>query len=120
MKFFDMKVRAQAEGGETILGTEDLGTHACYFMLGFFLPGRAPRRLNPGDGHEEIFCIMAGRGILLGPEGRFEVTSGQAFHLKGNVLYHLENPGQEPLVYVAAGGHTPGEGHHHEGHHHHE
>jgi len=113
MKTYDLKVRAQAEGGETVLGTRDLETHACYLIYGFLAPGQKGRVLNPGPGHEEIICLVTGGAVLVGPEGRFELTPGQAFHLAGDVTYPLENPGNEVAVYLAAGGHSEGHAHHH-------
>lgn len=113
MKVYDLKVRAAAAGGETVLGTADLETHACYLIYGHLAPGQKGRILKPGPGHEEIICLASGRAVLEGPEGRFELTPGQAFYLVGDVTYSLENPGTETAVYLAAGGHSAGHEHHH-------
>ncbi|MFP3867786.1 MAG: cupin domain-containing protein [Desulfobacteraceae bacterium] len=113
LKIYDLLNRARAEGGETVLGRDDLETHACYLVFGCLEPGQHGRVLKPGHGHEEIICLAAGQAVLVGPDGRWELKPGQAFHLVGDVTYTLENPGPEPALYLAAGGHS---GHHH--HHH--
>jgi len=110
---YDLATRAAAEGGETVLGAADLETHACYLMYGVVEVGAAPRLLNPGNGHEEIICVVAGNAALKGPGGVQEMAPGQAFHLVGEAAHHLENRGSVPVVYVVAGGHSAGHGHHH-------
>lgn len=117
VKLYDLVPRATAEGGETVLGADDLETHACYLMYGVVEAGGNQRLLNPGPGHEEIFVLVSGQAILEGPQGSQELRAGQAFHLVGEVHYHLTNPGPGAAVYVAAGGHGTGHDHHH--HHHH-
>jgi hypothetical protein len=112
VKTFDCLVRAKAEGGETILGTEELETQACYLIYGILEPGQKGRAINPGTGHEEIFCLVAGMATLVGPDGPQNLKIGEAFHLKGDVSYTLENHQKMPAVYIAAGGHS-GEGHQH-------
>lgn len=112
LKIFDCLMRAKAEGGETVLGSQELETQACYLIYGILEPGQKGRVLNPGPGHEEIFCLVAGMATLVGPEGPQNLTIGQAFHLKGDVSYTLENHQKMPAVYVAAGGHSEG-GHQH-------
>ncbi len=110
---YDLATRAAAEGGETVLGADDLETHACYLIYGVVERGAAPRLINPGGGHEEIVCLVAGQATLRGPEGVQEMIPGKAFHLSGETAYYLENTGSAPAIYVAAGGHTPGHAHHH-------
>lgn len=112
VKIFDLWQRAHDEGGETVLGSADLHTHACYLIFGYLNPGQTGRLLNPGPGHEEIICLVSGRAVVSGPDGVQELQPGHAFYLKGDVTYTLSNPGSEPALYVAAGGHTPGAGHH--------
>jgi len=111
LKTFDCLMRAKAEGGETVLGTEELETHACYLIYGIVEPGQK-RTINPGAGHEEIFCLVAGVATLVGPEGPQNLKIGEAFYLNGDVTYTLENNQKMPVVYLAAGGHSEG-GHHH-------
>ncbi|AEB10483.1 hypothetical protein [Desulfobacca acetoxidans] len=113
VKVYDLLTRAKAEAGETVLGTTDLETEACYLLYGILDPGAKGRVLNPGPGHEEIICIVAGLATLIGPDGPQDLRIGEAFYLKGDVVYTLENHQKAPVVYIAAGGHTPGEHHHH-------
>jgi uncharacterized cupin superfamily protein len=112
LKTYDCLMRAKAEGGETVLGSQELGTQACYLVYGIVEPGQKGRVLNPGPGHEEIICLVAGVATLVGPEGPQDLKLGEAFYLKGEVTYTLENHQKMPAVYVAAGGHSA-EGHQH-------
>ena len=111
MKLFDLAARARGSGeGEYVLGAADLHTHACYLIYGLVEPGASPRRLRPGPGHEEIFCVVSGALRLEGRTG--VVAAGQAFHLQGEEELLATAEGSEPAVYVAAGGHSPGAQHH--------
>jgi len=112
LKTYDCLMRAKAGGGETVLGSQELGTQACYLVYGIVEPGQKGRVLNPGPGHEEIICLVAGVATLVGPEGPQDLKLGEAFYLKGEVTYTLENHQKMPAVYVAAGGHSA-EGHQH-------
>jgi len=109
---YDCLMRAKAEGGETVLGSQELETEACYLIYGILEPGQKGRVLNPGPGHEEILCLVAGVATLVGPDGQQDMKLGEAVYLKGDVTYTLENHQKMPAVYVAAGGHSAG-GHHH-------
>lgn len=111
-KTYDCLMRAKAEGGETVLGTEELSTQGCYLIYGILEAEQKGRVLNPGAGHEEIFCVVAGVATLVTPEGPLNIKVGEAFCLKGDVSYTLENHQKMPVVYVAAGGHS-GQGHQH-------
>jgi uncharacterized cupin superfamily protein len=111
LKTYDCLMRAKAEGGETVLGTKELETQ-CYLIYGIVEPGQKGRVLNPGPGHEEIFCLVAGMATLVGPEGSQNLKVGESFCLKGDINYTLENNQKAPVVYIAAGGHS-GEGHQH-------
>jgi hypothetical protein len=112
LKTYDCLMRAKAEGGETVLGAEELATNACYLIYGVLEPGQKGRVLNPGPGHEEIVCLVAGMAVLVGPEGPQNLKLGEAFYLKGDVAYTLENHQKMPAVYIAAGGHSDA-GHEH-------
>lgn len=113
MNLFELKTRAAAENGETVLGAKDLGTHACYLIYGVIKKGDPPRRLRPGAGHEEIICIVQGRVVVDGEEGEsFEVLAGEAFYLKGEQTCFATALSDE-VIYAAAGGHSEGAGHHH-------
>lgn len=112
MKKYQLNLRAEVEGGETVLGAKDLGTHGCYLIYGTLRGGEKPRRFRAGKGHEEILCVVSG-ALLLTKEGvTLEVTSGEAVHLRGEDTYQGEAVG-EICVYVAAGGHMEGADHHH-------
>jgi hypothetical protein len=111
LKTYDCLMRAKAEGGETVLGSAELETQACYLIYGIVESGQK-RALNPGLGHEEILCLVAGVATLVGPEGSQNLKVGEAVYLKGDVAYTLENNQKMPVVYVAAGGHSEA-GHHH-------
>ena len=50
LKTYDCLIRAKAEGGETVLGSEELATQACYLIYGILEPGQKGRALNPGAG----------------------------------------------------------------------
>jgi uncharacterized cupin superfamily protein len=112
IKTYDCLMRAKAEGGETVLGTEELGTDSIYLIYGILEPGQKGRVLNPGPGHEEIICLVAGMAILIGPDGPQNLKLGEAVFLQGDVSFTLENPQKMPAVYIVAGGHS------HEGHSH--
>jgi hypothetical protein len=113
LKIYDCLMRAKAESGETVLGAEELNTQACYLIYGLLEPEQKGRVLNPGPGHEEIICLVAGMATLTGPEGSQNLKVGEAVYLKGDVTYTLENHQKVPVVYIAAGGHSEGEHHHH-------
>lgn len=112
VKIYDLLNRAKAEAGETVLGRDELGTNNTYLIYGILEPGQKGRIINPGEGHEEIVCLVAGVATLHTPEGPQVLKLGEAFYLKGDVTYTLENQQRMPAVYVIAGGHTA-EGHAH-------
>lgn len=115
-KVYDLAGRAPREGGETVLGLKDLGTHACYMIYGLMSPGEAPRVLRAGPGHEEIILCLSGGLRLSGAEGELTLQPGQAIHLVGEQTWEATCLGPLEARYAAAGGHTPGDDHHH--HHH--
>ncbi len=113
IELYDLPARAASQGGETVLGLKDLGTHACYLIYGRIEPGGEPRPLKPGQEHEEIFLVISGTMSLQGPDGVQTVCAGQAFYLAGVQPWQAAAAGPEPVVYVAGGGHSPDSGHHH-------
>jgi uncharacterized cupin superfamily protein len=113
LKVFDLAGRAPREGGETVLGLKDLGTHACYMLYGIISPGEEPRTLKPGEGHEEIVLVIAGQMRVQGQEVDLVLQPGQAIYLKGEQTLAATAAGPLEVRYVAAGGHTPGAEHHH-------
>lgn len=114
---YDLAGRVLREGGETVLGLKDLGTHACYLLYGVLSPGEEPRLLRPGPGHEEIVLVISGQVRLTGPEGSMTLQPGQAIYLKGEESLQAVTTGPGEARYVAAGGHSAEHDHHH--HHHH-
>lgn len=112
-KVYDLAGRAPREGGETVLGLKDLGTHACYMLYGLLSPGDPPRALRPGPGHEEIILCLSGVMRLNGEGGELTLQAGQAVYLKGEETYEASCAGPLEARYAAAGGHTPGDDHHH-------
>jgi len=116
LKVYDVAGRAPREGGETVLGLKDLGTHACYLLYGVLNPGEEPRILKPGDGHEEIILAISGAIKISGPQGELILQPGQAIYLIGAESHEATAAGPGEARYVAAGGHSAGHEHHH--HHH--
>jgi len=113
IKLYDLVALAASQGGETVLGLRDLGTHACYLIYGRIEPGEEPRLLKPGEGHEEIFLVISGIMSLKGPGVEQIVSAGHAFHLQGAETWQAAAMGPKPVLYVAGGGHNPGQEHQH-------
>lgn len=113
LKVFDLAGRAPREGGETVLGLEDLGTHACYLLYGVLGPGDPARILRPGPGHEEIILVVAGSLRLEGMGQSLTLQAGQAVHLKGEDTFEATCAGPLEARYAAAGGHSEEGAHHH-------
>ncbi len=113
MRVYNLADRALREGGETVLGLKDLGTHACYMVYGVVGPGEPARALRPGPGHEEIIMVLSGVLELEGHGHSLTLQAGQAIYLQGEQSYSAVCPGPLEARYVAAGGHTPGGDHHH-------
>ena len=111
MKIFDILSLASANKGEYVLGLEDLNTHACYLIYGIIKPGEKGRVIKPGSGHEEIVCLVQGKVQLSNSSGRYVLDQGQAFHLKGDETYMMDNEAGTDAVYVISGGHSVGHGH---------
>lgn len=111
MKIFDISSLASANKGEYVLGLEDLNTHACYLIYGIIKPGEKGRVIKPGSGHEEIVCLVQGKVQLSNSSGRYVLEHGQAFHLKGDETYMMDNEAGTDAVYVISGGHSAGHGH---------
>ena len=113
MTVHDVREGCLKEGGEFILGSRQLETHACYLGYGRLSEGEKGRLIRPGEGHEEIVCVVKGTGLLVGEEGQRRIAEGQAFHIKGENSLRLDNLGSDELVYIIAGGHSGLD--HHEG-----
>ena len=109
MKIYDVISRA-GESGETILGVEDTGSHACYLIYGRLKGREKDRRLKPGKGHEEIILAVKGDFRLSGAADG-TLNQGQAVHLSGEETLFLENLTDQPAVYLLAGGHSDSDHH---------
>jgi hypothetical protein len=97
--------------GEYLVGAEQTHSHACYLIYGVLKPGKV-RELSPGEGHEEIFCLIAG-SIVADTEGEiYPLQKGHCFHLAGKDTIIIKNEGEKPAIYVIAGGHSA-QSHHH-------
>ncbi len=111
MKVFDMKNKAgNSGGGESIVGFQHTGSHACYMIYGVLGPREKGRRITPGAGHEEIVLALSGALSVTGThEGTLQ--EGSVFHISGAQECYLENTGPHEAVYIIAGGHSA-DGHH--------
>lgn len=109
MKLFDVQTKT-TNSGEYILGAEQTGSHAVYVIYGRMEPREKSRELRAGNGHEELFVAIKGDFMVTGHESG-HIKEGQAFHLKGEETFSLENTTDAPAVYVIAGGHSEA-GHH--------
>ena len=113
LKTYDLASRALREDGETVLGLQDLGTHACYLIYGVLGPGDPPRTLKPGVGHEEIIMVVSG-AMRVESDGQSQtLQAGQAIYLRGEETWLASAPGPLEARYVAAGGHSQDEHQHH-------
>lgn len=106
MDVYDVADLAVRAGGEYVLGSRELRTHACYLVYGILRPGEKCRKLLPGKGHEEIVCIVRGNVLMRGTDGAFSMGPGQVFHLRGEETFTADNEGKEDAVYVISGGHS--------------
>jgi len=111
MNIYNVLDLALKNAGEYVIGSSELHTHACYFIYGILRPEEKGRLIKPGEGHEEIVCIMQGEVLLRGDKDSVSLKQGQAFHLKGEASYVMDNNGQQEAVYVIAGGHSEGHSH---------
>ena len=108
MKIFEVHKKLDGPG-EYILGSKELGSHACYLIHGALGPGEQGRVFRPGAGHEEIVLALSGDLTLA---GAFDgvLRQGQALHLVGEETCTAGNPSGREARYVIAGGHS-GQGH---------
>lgn len=108
MKVYDVsKMASMEKTREYVLGSKALDTHACYLIYGTMQPGEKDRLVRPGSGHEEIICVVSGDALLRGEGESLRLGVGHAIHLRGEQTMHMDNvSGSDPLVYIAAGGHS--------------
>lgn len=111
MNIYDISYLASVHDGEYVLGAEDLHTHACYLIYGFLKPGESGRIIKPGEGHEEIVCLVRGEVFLSKGSENIILRQGHAFHLKDDETYLMDNNGKADAVYIIAGGHGVGHTH---------
>lgn len=109
MKIFDVLTHVE-DTGETILGSEATGSHACYLIYGRMKNREKGRIVKPGRGHEELILAIQG-DLLFSGLAQGTLAEGRALHLRGEETLILENPNDSPAVYVVAGGHAES-GHH--------
>jgi hypothetical protein len=109
VKRFDIHTKLKGSG-EYILGAKQTGSHAVYFIYGRMNPMEKGRQLKAGSGHEELFLAIKGEFMVTGHESG-GIKEGQAFHLKGEETFWLENTTDSPAIYVISGGHSQ-TGHH--------
>jgi uncharacterized cupin superfamily protein len=112
MHIYDVSEAAMKKGGEFILGSAELHTHACYLGYGVLKPGETGREIRPGKGHEEIVCLVSGEAGIRTSAGRIRLAAGQAFHISGDESLLMDNDGDKEAVYVIAGGHSGPHGDH--------
>jgi hypothetical protein len=112
MRIYNVSEIAKEKDGECILGSAELHTHACYFVYGTLGPGEKGRKIRPGRGHEEIVCLVSGDASIRGAADSMSLAAGQAFHLRGDESFLMDNDGDREAVYVIAGGHSEPHEHH--------
>ncbi|MBI5233163.1 MAG: hypothetical protein HY880_02285 [Deltaproteobacteria bacterium] len=104
MKVFKLPDIIESQGGaEYCMGRDALKTHAVYLVYGKVRPGETERKLMPGKGHEEILFVVKGSLNVKKDKMGFTVAEGEAFHLKEEEVFILDNPGQKEAVYIIAG-----------------
>ncbi|MEE9613577.1 MAG: hypothetical protein V3W31_01315 [Thermodesulfobacteriota bacterium] len=115
MKIYRLPKLTEAnQGGEYLLGHDELGSRAVYLAYGRLRPGETGRRVSPGEGCEEIVYVVKGRLRISGSCGGSSVGvgvgvgEGEAFHVSSKDSLTLDNPdGNKEAVFVAAGGRIP-------------
>jgi len=106
VKLYNVSDLALNNKGEYVLGSADLHTHACYLVYGVLNPDEKGRVIKPGKGHEEIVCVVSGEVFLIGEKETFALKAGEAFYLRGEESYLMDNNGEGNAVYVISGGHS--------------
>lgn len=111
MKKYHLGELASVHHGEYVLGSDALRTHACYCVYGVLKPRESGRVISPGKGHEEIVCLIEGSAKLTNGDTEFALGKEEAFHLRGDERYVMENTGDGEARYIIAGGHSEDHGH---------
>lgn len=94
--------------GTYLLGRHDIDSSAVYMIYGRLRPGDPPRKIAPAPGTEELVCVIKGSLQVKSGKTAAAVGPGEAFHLRGSDIFHIENTGKDEAVYIAAGGTVPG------------
>ncbi len=106
MKIFKMPELSEAGGGsDYLLGPEQLKSNSLYLLYTRLHPGEAERAISAKDGHEEILYVVKGNINVKNGRSAFQISSGEAFQLKANDKYLLENSGDKEAVFITAGSH---------------
>lgn len=108
MKRVNLKDTLYREG-EYLIGFEATGSHACYMLYGVLDRGEE-REISPGEGHEEIVCVIEGTAILEFDSSPSTLKKGDGVFLKGKEKIVLKCE-RGLVIYIIAGGHTDA-GHH--------
>ncbi|MBI4684837.1 MAG: hypothetical protein HY755_06530 [Nitrospirae bacterium] len=106
MKLYKVSDLATKNNGEYVLGSQELHAHACYLVYGILKSGEEGRIIKPGGGHEEIVCIVHGETILRRDLESIALKRGDAFYIKGEDMYFMDNSGNSEVIYIIAGGHS--------------
>ncbi|MBI5642950.1 MAG: hypothetical protein HY954_05690 [Deltaproteobacteria bacterium] len=74
-----------------------------YLVYGRLRPNEPSRKIAPAQGKDEIVCVIKGSIRVRCGKSTFSVGPGEAFHSKDAQVFTIENPGDEEVVYIAAG-----------------
>lgn len=95
-------VRGEAYAYDRAILVPGDGTSKCCVQVYSLLPGKANYPFHWHEGHEEVFYIIAGEGLLETPDGERPVRPGDVIVCPTGPggAHKLTNPGQAPLVYL--------------------
>ncbi len=104
MKIYKLPALSETRGAEYLLGENDLETRSLYMLYGRLMAGEDETTVKPKSGFEEILMVL--NGILQVTKGGrlFNVSTGEAFHIKAGEKVSLKNTGKKEAVYITAGG----------------
>ncbi len=104
MKLINLKENLFREG-EYLIGFEQTGTHACYFLYGFLKP-EEEREISAGKGHVEIVCLLEGEIKLFTDNNEISLAKGNGFVIEDEEKVKVKNISDKIAVYVVSGGHS--------------
>ena len=90
---------------EYVVGPKQTSSRGTYLVLGEMEKGEV-RQLKPGEGHEEILTLQAGRALVRTGEAEQAVAEGDAVYIGPDFEGEIE--AKEAVRYLCAGGHVPG------------